>query len=449
MNELEPLETRPVPTWRRILGWVALPPVLAVGCAASVFTFWGAVGRLNHLGLIVTLAAVTFASMAVMGTAIALPWLSSRARITVLAVPSLILATWVGQQWFRPMRFDYLPATEDSSIQYWQLPTGSRIAYLHSGPSVSSSEVRPQPVVFLHGGPGLPELPDADVVAALNESGFHVYGYHQFGAGLSSRAERPHLEYTVGRQVDDLEAIRGALGVERLILIGQSWGGALAANYASRFPERIESLVLTSPAPAWLPAFGVEAIRSLGRLSADDQRALRDLVTPHIPRLGMRRRLAEINPTVADQWMGEREYAAFAQAQSRITAQTLACDPKAAEGLVFPGQGGLVNRYVFADMEKVEDPRPALRLVDAPVLLMRAECDYVDPAVIDDYAAAFPRAQIADIEGAGHEILLERKDAYLELVLGHLTTPTLVAAPVVGAAAESDPIPPEAPILDK
>ena len=310
------------------------------------------------------------------------------------------------------MGFDYLPAIEDPSIHYWQLPTGSRIAYLHHGPSSPSPaapETRPYPVIFLHGGPGLPELPDADVVAALNEAGFHVYGYHQFGAGLSSRADRPHLEYTVARHVDDLEAIRVALGAERWILIGQSWGGALAANYASRFPERIESLILTSPAPAWLPAFGVEAIRSLGRLSADDQRVLRDLVTPHIPRLGMRQRLAEINPAVADQWIGEREYAAFAQAQGRITAQTLACDPKAADGLVFPGQGGLVNRYVFADMEQIADPRPSLLRVEASVLLMRAECDYVDPAVIDDYAASFPRARIAEIEGAGHEILLERK----------------------------------------
>ena len=437
MSELELTEGTPVPTWRRVLGWAAVLPVLALACAASVFTFWAAVGRLDNLGLIVTLAAVTFASMAVMGTAIALPWLSSRARITVLAVPSLILATWVGQQWFRPMGFDYLPAIEDPSIQYWRLPTGSRLAYLHRSPSLNASLARPYPVIFLHGGPGLPELPDADVVAALSEAGFHVYGYHQYGAGLSSRAERPHLEYTVARQVDDLEAIRAQLGAERLILIGQSWGGALAANYASRFPERIEGLILTSPAPAWLPAFGVEAIRSLARLNADDQRALRDLVTPHIPRLGMRQRLAEINPAVADQWIGEREYAAFAQAQSRITAQTLACDPEAAKGLIFPGQGGLVNRYVFADMEQIEDPRPGLRRVEASVLLMRAECDYVDPAVIDDYVATFPRARIAEIEGAGHEILLERKDAYLELILEHLAAPT----EDVGLESETDPAP--------
>ncbi len=372
--------------------------------------------------------------MAVMGTGIALPWLSSRTRLILMAGPSLILAVWVGNQWFRPMGFDYLPATEDPSIHFWQLPTGSRIAYRHDVPSAGApsagapsndpgppvDRARPFPVIFLHGGPGLPELPDPEVSAALNNAGFHVVGYHQFGAGLSSRAERPHVEYTVARQVDDLEAIRAALGAERLILVGQSWGGALAANYAGQFPERVESLILTSPAPAWLPAFGVGAVRALGRLSAEDQRALQDLVTPHIPRLAMRQRLAAINPTVADQWIGEQEYAAFAQAQSRITAKTLACDPKAAEGLIFPGQGGLVNRYVFADMEEVADPRPALRHVEASVLLLRAECDYVDPAVIDDYAATFPRARIVDIEGAGHEILLEQKDVYLTQVLAHL-----------------------------
>jgi pimeloyl-ACP methyl ester carboxylesterase len=67
-------------------------------------------------------------------------------------------------------------------------------------------------------------------------AGFDVYAYDQIGAGRSARLADVKA-YTVARHVADLEAIRTTIGAEKIVLIGNSWGGTLAANYLAAHPE--------------------------------------------------------------------------------------------------------------------------------------------------------------------------------------------------------------------
>lgn len=321
----------------------------------------------------------------------------------------------------RPMDFPYTPAVEPAGVAYWDLATGSRLAYVFTP---AAGDAHPSPVVFLHGGPGQPDLMDEDVRQALATAGFEVYAYHQHGAGLSSRAtSRRAQEYTVARHVADLEAIREAIGAERLILVGHSWGATLAASYAAAHPRRIEKLVLTSPGPSWLPAFGIEKVRALERLSEDDQGELAGLIRPFVPRLAVHRYLLGIRQEAADSFLGERELDGFLQAQVAILKKASVCDPAAIRDVAYRGQGYWVNRLVFADLAKVPDPRPKLRQVEAPVLIMRPECDYVDPEIAVDFRDSFPRATLVEIPGAGHEIRLEQPDLYLEVLRAFLLDP--------------------------
>ncbi len=100
-------------------------------------------------------------------------------------------------------------------------------------------------VVVLHGGPGAHHdylLPQYDRLA----TGRELLYYDQRGGG---RSPVPR-ETPVGWQehVADLEAIRGALALERLTLCGYSWGGLLALLYYVEHPERVDRLALVSPA---------------------------------------------------------------------------------------------------------------------------------------------------------------------------------------------------------
>lgn len=342
-------------------------------------------------------------------------------RILLFLLALFFLVALGALMLLRPMDFPYTPSTTPPDLAYWELSTGSRLAYLRT-PSATTT-THPSPVVFVHGGPGLPELMDGVVRQAVAELGFDVYTYHQFGAGLSNRAVDRQGEYTVARHIADLEAIRDALGAQRLILVGQSWGATLSASYAAAHPLRIQKLVLTSPGPSWLPAFDADKIRVFNNLSEDNVIELSYVVKPHVRRLAMHRRLLNWNPWLADRFLSERQLDGFVAAQGHITQRAFVCDPAAARERSFSGQGYWVNHHVFADLRQIRDPRPDFSQVKAPVLILRGECDYVDEEIAGDFERWFPAAEWVQIEGAGHEIRWERLDRYLEILQTFLADP--------------------------
>ncbi len=130
--------------------------------------------------------------------------------------------------------------------QYWNLLTGSRIAYSLYEPQ-AGVPVKADPVVFVHGGPGLRTFDtDHAFYRQFTQDGFRVYLFDQVGSGLSGRLLHA-TDYPVERQVADLEAIRQQIGAERLILIGHSWGGTLIAHYAAAHSEHVAKLIFHSP----------------------------------------------------------------------------------------------------------------------------------------------------------------------------------------------------------
>jgi proline iminopeptidase len=97
------------------------------------------------------------------------------------------------------------------------------------------------PVLVLHGGPGGGCSPA--MRRYFDPSVFRVVLFDQRGCGRS----RPHASVegnTTWELVADIEAIRQALGVERFILFGGSWGATLALIYAITHPDQVAHLVL-------------------------------------------------------------------------------------------------------------------------------------------------------------------------------------------------------------
>jgi proline iminopeptidase len=109
------------------------------------------------------------------------------------------------------------------------------------------AEMRERPtLVALHGGPGLDHAslrPSFGVLAALGQ----VIYLDQRGHGRSDRSTPEH--WTLRRWADDLHGFCIALGIERPIVIGTSFGGYVAMTYAIRYPEHPGKLVLISTAP--------------------------------------------------------------------------------------------------------------------------------------------------------------------------------------------------------
>lgn len=98
-----------------------------------------------------------------------------------------------------------------------------------------------KPAVFVHGGPG--GGTSAETRRFFDPEKYHIIQFDQRGCGQST----PHanLEHnTTWDLIDDMEAIRELLGIERWQVFGGSWGSTLALAYAEQHPERVTELVL-------------------------------------------------------------------------------------------------------------------------------------------------------------------------------------------------------------
>ncbi|MGB3165694.1 MAG: proline iminopeptidase-family hydrolase [Alteraurantiacibacter sp.] len=108
------------------------------------------------------------------------------------------------------------------------------------------------PAVFVHGGPGGTHMGFARMTALADERA--VILYDQLDSGMSDHPNDP-ANWRVQRFVEELEAIRQALGIERWHVVGHSWGSALALEYAARYPEHTASAVLAGTfisTPHWI-----------------------------------------------------------------------------------------------------------------------------------------------------------------------------------------------------
>jgi proline iminopeptidase len=129
-------------------------------------------------------------------------------------------------------------------VRYWDLATGSRIAYVKL---TSGHPTRVQPIIFLHGGPGVADMEGAAAYfGPLIDEGYEVYVYDELGSGRSSRLADP-TGYTIARDAADLEEIRRQIGANEVILIGHSYGASLAATYIAQHGEHVARFIAISP----------------------------------------------------------------------------------------------------------------------------------------------------------------------------------------------------------
>jgi proline-specific peptidase len=109
------------------------------------------------------------------------------------------------------------------------------------------------PLLVLHGGPGVPHnyLSNLEQLARPERE---VIFYDQLGCGNSDQPDDSSL-WRVPRFVEELDQVIQGLGLEKVAILGQSWGGMLALEYALTQPDTLAGLILantTSSMPKWI-----------------------------------------------------------------------------------------------------------------------------------------------------------------------------------------------------
>ena len=102
-------------------------------------------------------------------------------------------------------------------------------------------------VLLLHGGPGMTDELYESFDVWFPGAGIEYYYYDQLGSFRSDVPEDPSL-WTLERFVDEVEQVRQALGLDssNFVLLGQSWGGLLAMEYAVHYQQHLKALVVSN-----------------------------------------------------------------------------------------------------------------------------------------------------------------------------------------------------------
>ena len=251
------------------------------------------------------------------------------------------------------------------------------------------------PVVVLHGGPDFDHYYLRPELDRLADSCRLVY-YDQRGRGRSAAGVQPS-DVGIESEMADLDQVRLHLGLDAVAVLGHSWGGLLAMEYATRHPECVSHLVLMNTAPASGPE--VEQLRS-GRPDGDAQRM--ELITAGAPyRAGDLRAEADyyrihFGPTV--QRADQLEHI-IARLRMHFTEDSVLL-ARAIEQRLYE------QTWYTAGYDLV----PRLQDVAIPTLVLHGERDLVPVEMAERIATAIPDARLEVLAGCGHFSYVEHPE---------------------------------------
>jgi pimeloyl-ACP methyl ester carboxylesterase len=132
-------------------------------------------------------------------------------------------------------------SVETHDKQEWTIPAGEVTLFAEAFGSVGAPTL-----IVVNGGPGVSHDYVLGLKAAAGPN-LRVVFYDQRGTGRSTSPAGNRWD--LAAYVEDLDAVRSAIGLARPHILGHSWGGAVALAYAERFPEKVSSLTLADSIP--------------------------------------------------------------------------------------------------------------------------------------------------------------------------------------------------------
>jgi proline iminopeptidase len=264
-------------------------------------------------------------------------------------------------------------------------------------------------LLLLTGGPGLSHAYLEVMDSYLPGAGVEYYHYDQLETGESDRPNDPDL-WTLARYVDEVDQVRKAIGGDKnnFCLLGHSWGGLLAMEYALSHQDQMKCLVISNMM-ASIPAYNAYAkkvlepkmdpavlkqILDMEATGKTEQPAYMNLLMPnwyqqHI----LRRPVAQWPEPVlrAEENMNRKFYVTM-QGPSEMSAS-----------------GRLVNWDRFNDLKRIQ----------IPTLVISGKYDTMDPAYMAAMAKQLPHGELAATNG-GHMDMYDDQPTYFARLLAFL-----------------------------
>jgi proline iminopeptidase len=265
-------------------------------------------------------------------------------------------------------------------------------------------------LLLLHGGPAATHEYFEACDSFLPAAGIEYYYYDQLGSFYSDQPDDPDL-WQVDRFVDEVDQVRVALGLnaDNFFLLGHSWGGILAIEYALAHQSHLKGLVISnmmSSIPAYnqyartvlMPAMDQDVLAEAQRLEAAG-----DTETPRYMDLLNDHYVQHVLRMPAERWP-EPVIRSFGHVNRSIYVPM--------QGPSELGASGILSSW---------DRSESLRDIDVPTLVIGATHDTMDPAHMEQMAGRFPHGRFLLCANGGHMAMYDDQPTYFRGLIDFIT----------------------------
>ncbi|MBI4428988.1 MAG: alpha/beta fold hydrolase [Ignavibacteriales bacterium] len=255
------------------------------------------------------------------------------------------------------------------------------------------------PLVIVHGGPGLDHSYLLPQIAQLGK--YYKLIFFDMRASGRSSVNIDTNSMTLDTLLEDIDGIRKSFGIDKMNLMGHSWGGFLAMQYAVKYPDRLSSLLLinTSPASSKLKDETERVAQS--RMTKEDSEARLTLLRSEAFR--------------------RRDPAAMASL-FRISFRGSFFEPHYADSLSLVFQpnysaSSAMLQHLFKDRALLNyDLSRRLSAVRCPTLILGGEYDQVSPQILLDLQKSILSSTLVILKHCGHFPYIERQNDFIAAV---------------------------------
>ena len=265
-------------------------------------------------------------------------------------------------------------------------------------------------LLLLHGGPAATHEYFEALDSFLPMAGVEYYYYDQLGSFYSDHPDDDSL-YELPRFVEEVEQVRQALELDRdnFYLLGHSWGGILATEYALAYQEHLKGLVISnmmSSIPAYveyankvlMPAMDQQVLAEVKALEASkdykNPRYMELLMPAHYEKHILRRPAAEWPDPVNR---------AFAHLNDKIYIPM--------QGPSELGASGKLEKW---------DRSKDLARINVPTLVIGAEHDSMDPKHMEWMSRQFPKGEYLHCPNGSHMDMYDDQETYMRGLIAFL-----------------------------
>ncbi len=264
------------------------------------------------------------------------------------------------------------------------------------------------PILFVHGGPGgalwqfFPALPLAQDRAVIL--------YDQLDSGQSD-APGDKANWTVDRFASEIGAIRSALNLEKLHIVGHSWGGIIANRYAATQPEGLKSLILQgTPLSA---ARALRSVRSLLPALPDD---MGKIILDH------QKAGKPDDPAYGKATMAFMRKHLFRTSVKDIAMPYMVGTPPDRGDALAQAMTGNDLLMGFDGILKGFDDEPLMRKIIVPTLLLIGQYDIMTPTETRAMLPMLRHGSYAEIADAGHMAQFDQPEKWRDAISRFIKT---------------------------